>query len=176
VGDQTGIMHIWDLRTNKNEQLIPEPDSSIQHVAINTEGTLAAAVTNKGNCYIWNISQGIGDEPIQLTPKLKIAAHKKYALKCKFSPDSKYLATTSADATVKIWNTSNFTPMTELTDSNQRWVWDIAFSADSQYIITASSDNMARLWNVEQAEVKREYSGHQKAVTCLAFRDVAVTC
>ena len=35
----------------------------------------------------------------------------------------------------------------------------------------ASSDNMARLWTVETGEVKREYSGHQKAVVSLAFRD-----
>ena len=35
----------------------------------------------------------------------------------------------------------------------------------------ASSDNIARLWCVETGEVKREYSGHQKAVVCLAFRD-----
>jgi WD40 repeat protein len=35
----------------------------------------------------------------------------------------------------------------------------------------ASSDNVARLWNVESGEVKREYSGHQKALVSLAFRD-----
>ena len=37
--------------------------------------------------------------------------------------------------------------------------------------LTASSDNMARLWAVDTGEVKKEYSGHQKAVVCLAFRD-----
>lgn len=35
----------------------------------------------------------------------------------------------------------------------------------------ASSDNLARLWSVETGEIKREYSGHQKAVVCLAFND-----
>jgi G protein beta subunit-like protein len=39
------------------------------------------------------------------------------------------------------------------------------------FLFAASSDNMARLWNVESGEVKREYSGHQKAVVCLAFKD-----
>ena len=37
--------------------------------------------------------------------------------------------------------------------------------------LPASSDNMARLWNLDQGEVVREYSGHQKAVVALAFRD-----
>lgn len=38
-------------------------------------------------------------------------------------------------------------------------------------LFTASSDGVARLWSVDTGEVKREYSGHQKAVICLAFRD-----
>lgn len=39
------------------------------------------------------------------------------------------------------------------------------------FLASASSDNMARLWNLEQGEVICEYSGHQKAVVALAFRD-----
>ncbi|WAQ97447.1 LST8-like protein [Mya arenaria] len=33
---------------------------------------------------------------------------------------------------------------------------------------------MARLWSVDTGEVKKEYSGHQKAVVCLAFRDESI--
>lgn len=39
-------------------------------------------------------------------------------------------------------------------------------------LLLASSDNVARLWNVNSGEVIREYVGHQKAVTCVAFRDI----
>lgn len=56
-------------------------------------------------------------------------------------------------------------------ETSRGWMWDCAFSGDSQYIVTASSDNLARLWCVETGEIKREYSGHQKAVVCLAFND-----
>lgn len=45
------------------------------------------------------------------------------------------LATTSADQTVKIWKTADFSLLTTL-DANQRWVWDCAFSSDSQYLVT----------------------------------------
>ncbi|XP_002736782.1 target of rapamycin complex subunit lst8-like [Saccoglossus kowalevskii] len=174
VGDLSGAIHIWDLNTDHNEQLIPEPDSSIQHISIDTEGTMLAAINNKGNCYIWSLTRAQADAPQQLThliPKTKIPAHEKYGLKCKFSPDSTLLATTSADQTVKIWRTADFSLKTTLSDKTQRWVWDCSFSGDSQYLVTASSDNVARLWSVEQGEIKREYSGHQKAVTSLAFYD-----
>lgn len=46
------------------------------------------AVSLQGNCYVWNLTGGIGEEVTQLIPKTKIPAHNRYALQCKFSPDS----------------------------------------------------------------------------------------
>ncbi|XP_066869103.1 target of rapamycin complex subunit LST8 isoform X2 [Kogia breviceps] len=225
VGDQSGAIHIWDLKTDHNEQLIPEPEVSITSAHIDPDASYMAAVNStsqqiscsrhpqtahfqafallfplsgcpplilfftfllassilqegQGNCYVWNLTGGIGDEVTQLIPKTKIPAHTRYALQCRFSPDSTLLATCSADQTCKIWRTSNFSLMTELSikssnpgESSRGWMWGCAFSGDSQYIVTASSDNLARLWCVETGEIKREYGGHQKAVVCLAFND-----
>ncbi|KAL4230535.1 Target of rapamycin complex subunit lst8 [Mactra antiquata] len=174
IGDQSGCIHKWDLKTDKNEHLIPETDASIQSISIDPMGTMMAAVTNKGTCHIWTITGGRRDDPTQLHQKADFSVSKRYALKCLFSPDSTLLATTLADNSAKIWKTADLSLHTELKDSSQRWVWDCAFSGDSQYIITASSDNMARLWSVDSGEVKKEYSGHQKAVVCLAFRDESI--
>ncbi|KAI0208379.1 Target of rapamycin complex subunit lst8 [Lamellibrachia satsuma] len=171
VGDQSGALHIWDLKTDHNERLMPEPDAAVQSISIDAMGKTMAAINNKGNCYIWTLSGGHSEEPTQLHPKSSIHAHQKYALKCKFSPDSSMLATTSADNTVKIWQLSDQSLLSTLTTSSQRWVWDCSFSIDSEYLITVSSDSMARLWTVKTGEVKREYSGHQKAVVALAFKE-----
>lgn len=171
VGDQSGSIHFWDLRTDHNEQLVPEAEASIQSVSIDPEGSYLASVNNKGNCYVWTLSTSTASACTQARPKTKIEAHKRYALKCKFSPDSTLLVTTSVDQTARIWKTADFSLMTELQCANQRWVWDCAFSGDSQYIVTASSDSVARLWNVEGGDVKREYNGHQKAIVALAFSD-----
>ncbi|XP_056020358.1 target of rapamycin complex subunit lst8-like isoform X2 [Ostrea edulis] len=171
VGDQSGRIHIWDLKKDSSESLTPQKDASIQSISIDPMGTMMAAINNKGVCYIWTLSGGRGTDPVKIHLKKTFEAHSKYGIKCLFSPDSTLLATTSADQTCKIWRTADHTLMTELKENTQRWVWDCAFSGDSQYIITASSDNMARLWSVESGDVKKEYSGHQKAVVCLAFRD-----
>ncbi|KAL5018363.1 hypothetical protein ScPMuIL_004085 [Solemya velum] len=175
IGDQAGIISVWDLKSDKSQRLEPEPDSSIQSISIDPTGTIMAAVTNKGKCHIWKLRGGLNGDASQAVPRETFAAHQKYALKCLFSPDSTLLATTSADMSVKIWRTADLSLMSELKENTQRWVWDCAFSGDSQYLITASSDNMARLWNVDKGEVKKEYTGHQKAVVCLAFRDEYVS-
>lgn len=174
IGDQSGSIHIWDLKTDKNVQVIPDHDASIQSISIDSMGTMMAAVNNKGKCFIWTLTGGRREEPTQLHPKSEFSVSNRYALKCLFSPDSTLLATTLADQTTKIWKTADLSLHTELKENSQRWVWDCAFSGDSQYIITASSDNMARLWSVDTGEVKKEYSGHQKAVVCLAFRDESI--
>jgi len=56
---------------------------------------------------------------------------------------------------------------------HQRWVWDAVFSADSAYLVTASSDQIARLWDLQQGETIRTYTGHTKAITCVALNDSA---
>ncbi|GJQ84010.1 hypothetical protein Trydic_g10477 [Trypoxylus dichotomus] len=174
IGDQSGNIYRWEIRTDNNEQLIPDGNSMILDIAIDPIGAHMAAVNSKGKCYIWSLSNGVGDEPTRMTPKHKFDAHKRQALKCKFSPDSQLLITTSADQTARIWRTSDYTLVQELKQENQRWVWDAAFSSDSQYVFTASSDNFAKLWNIKTGKLEREYTGHQKAVTALAFRDALV--
>lgn len=51
---------------------------------------------------------------------------------------SRYLATCSADTTVKLWSLSpNYEfKLDKVLQGHQRWVWDCAFSADSAYLVT----------------------------------------
>ncbi|XP_019852280.1 PREDICTED: target of rapamycin complex subunit lst8-like isoform X2 [Amphimedon queenslandica] len=170
VGDQSGTVHVWDLTTDYNEQLIPEPEVSIHSVHIDPDGAYLAAVNSKGICYVWSLTSSGSTQPITLTPRTKTASHKKYALKCVFSPDSSLLATTSADGTCKVWSTADFSLRNTLKREADKWVWDCAFSCDSQYIFTAS-DHVARLWHVEQSSPIREYQGHSKAITSIAYSD-----
>ncbi|KAI5698838.1 hypothetical protein M8J75_012584 [Diaphorina citri] len=195
VGDQSGVVHIWDLRTDHNEQLVPagNNDSSIQSLHVDSQSQRLAAVNSLGTCYVWQLSDPSRADPnaaevisetpppspspprcTKATPTHKMAAHRAYGLHCVFSPDCRLLATTSADQTARIWNTEDFSLVRELGTANQRWVWDAAFTLDSKFLLTASSDGVARLWNIETGEVDKEYSGHQKAITSLAFCDVGV--
>lgn len=53
VGDQSGAIHIWDLKTDHNEQLIPEPEVSITSAHIDPDASYMAAVNSA-------VSAGIG--------------------------------------------------------------------------------------------------------------------
>ncbi|KDN45753.1 WD40 repeat-like protein [Tilletiaria anomala UBC 951] len=113
-----------------------------------------------------------GEEYTDLQPVTTFRAHEKYLTKCLLSPDVRYLATCSADTTIKIWNTSRYAFTLEKTlVGHQRWVWDAAFSADSAYLVSASSDHVARLWELSSGETVRQYNGHNKALVTVALND-----
>lgn len=53
MGDQSGAIHIWDLKTDHNEQLIPEPEVSITSAHIDPDASYMAAVNS-------TVSPGVG--------------------------------------------------------------------------------------------------------------------
>ncbi|KAJ9109000.1 hypothetical protein QFC21_000326 [Naganishia friedmannii] len=157
--DQNGSVKIWDLGENScTHELVPLEDVPIR----------------SGNVFVWKIKQG--NDLVDLQPVTMFQAHNKYLTRCLLSPDTKHLATCSADKTVKIWSTENYEYKLERTlEGHQRWVWDAAFSADSAYLVTASSDHVARLWDLNSGETVRQYSGHHRAAVCCALNDINLT-
>lgn len=182
VGQQFGHINVWDIRFS---HATPEVRISQEHpsIAIGIQSislvdNILAAIDNIGRVHIYYPAQ-------TLTFYRSWKAHSRYGLKCIFSSNGEYLVTTSADHTAKVWKTCDILNLGEsnlhqqqplepykiITAPNQRWVWAAEFSEDSQFLVTASSDSVVRLWHLESAEIRREYTGHQKAVTALAFSD-----
>lgn len=168
-GDQSGSLRVWDLRANAcSRELVPEGEQAIRSVSITPDGRKVCAANNPGRCYIWRLPDG---SATTFEPLHKLQAHDTYVLKCLFSPDGKLLATTSADHTIRLWRARDIQRVKTLS-GHQRWVWDCAFSADSAYLVSASSDQTAKLWDLALGETIRNYTSHNKALTCVALNDV----
>ncbi|KAJ3055222.1 TOR complex subunit lst8 [Rhizophlyctis rosea] len=172
--DQNGAIKVWDLGENTcTHELLPEEDTPARSVTMASDGSILVAANNKGNYYVWK-TRNKGDMT-DLEALTKITAHNKAITKCVLSPDTRYLATCSADSTVKIWNTADYRfTLDKQLSGHQRWAWDCAFSADSAYLITGSSDHTARLWDLSTGETIRHYNGHQKAVTSVVLHDISL--
>ncbi|KAI9206361.1 WD40-repeat-containing domain protein [Polychytrium aggregatum] len=175
--DQSGHIKIWDLGENAcSHELMPEEDIPARSVTMASDGSMLIAANNKGNIYAWKMKNK-GDMS-EMGQPVQIPAHKKFITKCLLSPDTRSLATCSADHTVALWDTNHLEAgakePSKTLKGHGRWVWDCAFSADSAYLVTGSSDHSARLWDLTTGETIRHYNGHQKAVVCIALHDVSL--
>lgn len=191
--DQAGSVKIWDLAQNScSHDLWPSTEETsvpIRSVSVAQDGSFLCAATQTGVVYVWKFEHqspatpteedGPFDmrrsgDPFELLPAHRFEAHSPndYLTKCRISPDSHWLATTSSDKTVKIWHVSNYQfTLDKVLSGHQRWVWDAAFSADSAYLVSASSDNTARLWELASGTTVRQYAGHTKALITVALND-----
>lgn len=170
ISTSGGSIYLWDIKTDNNEQLLPEINASLNSVDISTNGKYMAAINNKGSVYIWDLKSD-GKCLTKTSAKLKFVAQQRYGLKCKFSPDSSLLVTCEGDGTSRIYKCEDDFKLYRELKIEKFWMWDVAFSNDSKYLFVASSDGTARLWKLETKTIEREYLGHSKALTALAFRD-----
>lgn len=85
-----------------------------------------------------------------------------------FSPDGRYIASGSADNTVKLWEVSTSREIRTLL-GRKSGVSSVAFSPDGRYIVSGSWDKTIKLWDVATGREIRTLVGHSQAVTSVAF-------
>jgi WD40 repeat protein len=64
-----------------------------------------------------------------------------------FSPDSRILASTSDDGTVKVWDTATGQELRTLR-GHTKAVWGVAISPDGRTLASSSLDGTVKLWDL----------------------------
>jgi G protein beta subunit-like protein len=192
-GDQNGEIKVWDLQLQKARSFcqIEMPQVSITALEISKDAKKLIMGNSAGIFCVW---ESEGTQIIQSTAQGQIQqvnygstedfnpiqdeeAHPdQYILRCKLSPNKKYLATCSSDRTCKIWayngEVEEFQHHQTLS-GHGGWVWDCDFTVDNMFCITVSTDQRIRIWKIEEAKVKKLIMGHSKGITALAFKDMS---
>ena len=105
----------------------------------------------------------------------ELSGHRAYVTDLSISPDGKTLATTSEDATLRLWNLSDGNSRV-LHQEKEDPVTGVAFSPDGNRLAVASGDDTrptrpghVRLLDASTGNVVHEFAEHDRAATGVAF-------
>ncbi|KAF7966282.1 hypothetical protein HWV62_39247 [Athelia sp. TMB] len=87
-----------------------------------------------------------------------------------FSPDGQYMASGSADGSVRMWNTETGDLAAPPFEGHTGSISSVAFSPDGQRIASGSVDKFVLVWNIHSGVlVAGPFGGHTDSVTSVAF-------
>lgn len=99
---------------------------------------------------------------------LTFREHTKDVMAVAYSPDGRWVASGSADTTIKIWEAE--TGRVRLTlKGHLGAVRCLAFSPDGRHLASGASDNTVKVWDAETGRLVTDFRKHDKEVESLAF-------
>ncbi len=106
--------------------------------------------------------------PAGFTRRHTLHGHQLEINRIAWSPDGRFLASSSFDRTVRIWDAHTGEQLQTLTGHTGP-VFSVAWSPDGQVMASGSADKSIRLWSKETGQEIQVFHGHTNNITDLAW-------
>ena len=147
---------IWDVSDGSCLDSFP---GDFHSLAISPDGQVVAYGTYSG---------GIRLQHLDNEASLAFTGHSQTLMRLAFSPDSRTLASCSADQTIKFWQVSDGACLHTCTGHTDL-VLAIAFSPDGLLLASTSRDATVKLWRVNDGHCINTLHGNHCDITAVAF-------
>ena len=149
---------IWDVNTGKSLAVIHRDATSTSLISFSPSGEKLISCSDSNHAVLWNLANQ------KMEFELDRAIN--YA---EFSPDGKYIATTSLlDSEAVVWNANNGEKLSAI--KHKGYVNHIAFSRDGTKLVTASDDKTSVLWSMVSGQKLATFV-HDEEVKTAFFSD-----
>jgi U3 small nucleolar RNA-associated protein 13 len=134
-----------------------------------TTGDFFVSVSQDQCLKLWSIPRSFNEN--ELTTLVCIntqLAHDKDINCVAVSPNDRYVATSSQDKTIKLWEREQL-KLLGVFRGHRRGVWSVRFSPVDQVIASSAADCTIRLWNINDMTCLKTLEGHEGSVLRLEF-------
>ena len=97
-----------------------------------------------------------------------LSGHEDAVYSITYSPDGNYLASGSADKTIKIWDVASGKCILTI-PSDSGTVYTVAYSPDGKILASGGYDGSVKFWDLSTGKCMRTMVGHKTSVTSIVF-------
>lgn len=153
---------VWDLSAKESVLTFPEHQNAVFGVGVSADGKTGFSAGLDKQVRSWNAT-GDGKQ-IKV-----IGGHNDDILKLVFHPKLPIFVTTSADKTVKVWDTGTSASTKTLTGLNDH-VFSAAISPDGTMVAAGAYDGEVRVWKIADASVIKAFNASPGYVPPVALK------
>lgn len=175
VGTKSGELELFDIASSTMIESVQAHEGSVWTLQVHPDGRSVVTGSADKSVKFWNFD--IVQEEIPGTkrtaPRLRLAHTRTLkvnddVLSLCFSPDSKLLAVSTLDNTVKVFFTDSLKLFLNLY-GHKLPVLNMSISADSKLIATCSADKNVRLWGLDFGDCHRALFAHNDSIMQVKF-------
>ncbi len=142
-GGSDSAVRIWDSATGKDVRQIPvikgqNENEYVARCAFSPDGK-SLAVASGPIVEIFEVATG--------KPERKLEGHQQTVYSIAYSPDGHYLASSSGDHTVRIWDMQSKAE-TKVIGAHTSGVYQVVFSPDGKSVATCGGDKVAKIFEI----------------------------
>ena len=151
---------LWQLPEGEELVIIKERNA-FDALAFSPDGETIASGNHLGRITLFDMHSG--------SALADIDAHKHSVAQVAFSPDNRYLASSSLEMDIKLWDLQTKKLVRTFSNPAADEVISIAFSPDGRYLAGGNFSGGLWLWDAQTGERLRGYVGHQSPANVLAI-------
>jgi WD40 repeat protein len=129
--------------------------------SLSPDGTRLAALGPGNTAKVYDLAKDGGE-------LLTLEGHTALVMTVSFSPDGKWLATTSQDKSVKLWDAETGQELHTFT-GHTHFTGRVVFNPDGTRLATGSFDRTVKVWDLETRKELFTLAGHGATVWAIGF-------